>query len=402
MIVLAGVAVGMSTGFFEEPTREVIIVIPTASPTSFTTEIPFETPTESVALPLATESFPTETSEPVLTIIPLNTQNVFVSATPAPTTTQIPSATPALTVNSPSARSVLLSLTDETAVEAVQTLINPTYLTLERVDAPVTSEAEAQALAGQENAALVIYEASGEFQIYAQEDTQLTLNRPELLSLSRLSSPWQMMLSGSEWQTALRAVLAYLTYQHQEVIDTLGGRFDNVRGVMSDDEIRLAAMLAYSYQAAGDHEAAMPLYDLLIGYTEDVHIKANRAWATAETGSAESAVTLYLSLLDQHPDPAFIQTNIGEIYARFPESANSARLAFDEALKLNPRAPRPHLGKGRLLMAENDFNAAMTEFDSAINAAPDYTPAYYTRAQLRVTLGLLDDAYSDITYAINL
>ncbi len=404
VIVLAGVAVGISTGFFEEPTREVIIVIPTASPTVPATELPFETPTEVAALPLptATDSVPTETSEPVLTIIPLNTQSVFVSATPAPTTTQAPSPTPVLAVNSPSARPVLLSLTDETVVETIQTLINPSYLKLERAEIPVTSEAEAQALAGQENAALVIYETSGEFHLYAQEDTQLTLNRPELLALSRLSSPWQMTLSGSEWQPILQAVFAYLAYQHQEVIDALGGRFDNVRGVMSEDEIRLAAMLAYSYQAVGDHEAAMPLYDLLIGYTEDVHIKANRAWAIAETGSPESAVTLYLSLIDQHPDPAFIQTNIGEIYARFPESANSARLAFDEALELNPRAPRPHIGKGRLLMAENDFNAAMSEFDSAVNVAPDYTPGYYARAQLRMTLGLLEDAYSDITYAINL
>lgn len=410
LIVLAGILVGISAGFFEEPTREVIIVIPTASPTPVVTDQPFvvatDTPTEVPAItpPAITDTVPAQTSEPVLTIIPLNTQSVFVSATPAPTDTNQPLATQE--VNNPSARLMLLSSIDETTDQTIHGLIDPAYLRLEMTDAPVTSEAEAQSLAGQENAALVVYGTNnaGEFSLhlYAQEDTQQTQNRPELLALSRLSSPWHMTLDGGDWQNSLKAALGYLTYQHQEVIDALGTRFDNVRGVMGEDDIRLAAMLAYSHQAVGNHQAALPLYDLLIGYTEDTHIKANRAWAIAETGDYESAVTLYLSLMDKHPDPSFIQTNIGEIYARFPESANSARLAFDEAIQLNPRAPRPHIGKGRLLVAQNDYNAALAEFDNAVSVAPDYTPGYYARAQLRATLGLLDDAYSDITYAINL
>ncbi len=407
LIVAAGIAAGIATGFFEEPTREVIIIVPTVTATLPITEQPFviETrlPTESVASPAPTETLaanPTAptTPEPAITIIGLST--AFVSATPAPTSTLLPTAAPQL--NNLPTRVVLLSPISPEIDGQIQNLINPAYLQLEAVQTPITGQADAQQIADTQDAALVIYGTANEINLYAQEDTQQTLSRPELMPLSRLSNPWELTLTSSDWQNGMMAALAYLTYQHQEVITALETRFENIRGVLSEDEIRLAGMLAYSYQALGDHTTALPVYDLLIGYTEDTHIKANRAWAVAQTGDSESAVTLYLSLLDEHPDPSFIQTNIGDIYAAFPESANSARLAYDEAIKLDPRAPRPHLGKGRLLVAAEDFNAAMSEFNNAVNVATDYAPAYFARAELRATLGLLDDAYSDVSYAISL
>lgn len=407
LIIAAGVAAGILTGFFEEPTREVVIIIPTASDTPPVTEQPFvietkvptETPAQITPSPQNT-LVPSDTPEPAITIVGLST--AFVSVTPAPTSTVEPSPFPTLEINNPSARLVVLSPVSDEIDSQIQGFINPAYLQAEIAENTITSQADAQTIAAEKSAALVIYGSSDEIHLYAQEDSQQTLNRPELLPLSRLSNPWAITLTGNDWQNALRAALAYLTYQHQDVVAALESRFENVRGVLSEDEIRLAGMLAYSYQALGEHETALPLYDFLIGYTEDPHIKANRAWAVAESGDSESAITLYLSLLDKHPDPSFIQTNIGEIYSEFPESANSAHLAYDEAINLDPRAPRPHIGKGRLLMMEDDFNGAMTEFNNAVNVATDYAPAYFVRAQLRVTLGLLDDAYSDVSYAITL
>jgi tetratricopeptide (TPR) repeat protein len=162
-------------------------------------------------------------------------------------------------------------------------------------------------------------------------------------------------------------------------------------------------MLGYSYQALGQHDDALEIYDMLAAVTTDNPnpiITANRGLAFAETGDYESGVALLRSVIDSHPDPVLVQSTIGDIYAAVAEGQSEAERAYNEALTLGPNDPRPHVGLGLLQTQANQFNGALEAFGTALANDPSYVPAYYQRASLRVDINLLDEALQDVDLAI--
>ena len=96
---------------------------------------------------------------------------------------------------------------------------------------------------------------------------------------------------------------------------------------MDENDILLAYMLGYSYQAVGQHEDALDIYDLLTAFTSDnpnPMIAANRGLAFARTGDYESGASFLRNVMDTHPDPVLVQTTIGDIYAAVPETQGEA------------------------------------------------------------------------------
>lgn len=425
-----GLALGLSV-VFEAPQPEVVIVIPhTETPLPTVQPIIIATNAETVPTetPPAAPS-PTATSPAIQTIPPSPTHAEttpdapvgFVSATPLPTLTPPPEPTRVASADiaDPNAQKVLIApFAADTGNAAVglsarlATVFNRGDMFFEVMDAPITNDVQAiSALQGAE-AAMIIYGSVDadvlHLQLYAVEDPLRYDQQPELFNLARASSPWRLTveipranLGEAAAFASVEAAIGYLGNYPQAVIESIGEQFSKPRNVFDEDESLLAFILGYSYQALEQQAEALKIYDLLTTYSGEpnLNVVANRAYAIAQTGNYESAVTLYLSIVAQFPDPAFIQTNIGEIYLQVGDQ-NAAQLAFDEAIRLDPSSARPYVGRGRLLRSQNQYNRALEDFTQALSLDGAYALAYYERARLRRDLNLLDEALNDVDLAI--
>ena len=377
--------------FFGESEPEVVIVVPTTGtpqtavpPLIISTNTPEVTATWTQPPTLR----PSPTPLPPTATLTANVPSPDVSAgglvTETPRPTRVPDDEPAA-----DAQLVLIAMDDgEEIAEAL------------RESFPGDDVAFEVGIAAQDHeAALVISGDSEALNVQIGEQSTFYLQSPALVNLSRMPDQTQITLELPE----LNAVVAYVAYQHEAVIENMAARFSGRVTSMDESDILLAYMLGYSYQALGQHTDALDVYDLLTAFTSDNPdpvITANRGLAFAETGDYESGTSLLRSVLESHPDPVLVQSTIGDIYATVPEGQSEAERAYNEALSLDANDPRPHVGLGLLQKSSNQFNAALEAFGTALAVDPGYVPAYYERATLRHEINLLDEALQDVDLAI--
>jgi tetratricopeptide (TPR) repeat protein len=251
-------------------------------------------------------------------------------------------------------------------------------------------------------ASVAIERTATGYTLYGRDFWQVYRNHPDLVGLMRWPSPWQLTLPDPD-ESLLIGVLGYVAYRPGVTIEKLGPLYEKPPlSALDDSQTLLAFMLAYSYQARGDADSAGELYDLLTTYIsqQSPAIAANRAYAIAQDGNVQSAITLYGNVAGQ--DPAFIQSTIGDLYWELGQNPSAAQLAYEEALRLDPSAARPYVGRGRLLASLGDSQRALADFDQAIQLDPTYALAYYERAQVRFALDLRPEALRDVGLAISL
>jgi len=420
------VALGLPTLLNQEP--EIVVIAP-AEETPRATVPPLLLPSST-----ATEGFtppPTNTAtgtplvaftpgaSPTQALNPSQAPAGFVSATPEPSTTPQPTPTQPAATNADAQTIIIAPIegdVDNLATQLSAAMVN-TFTAgaffFDLASEPLSNDVQIATLAETEDATVVISGVlDGDaltLRLYAREPLFPYSFDDRLINLNRIPSPWTLELSimrddlGNPASfNSLFGAVAYVGYLHQDVIDNLRPLYSQPRGALDANQSLQAFMLAYSYQALGQQDEALKIYDMLTTYTreQNPYAAANRAYAIAQTGDYESAIILYLGLVAEHPDAAFIQTNIGEIYAQLGADNNAAMLAFDEAIRLNTNTPRPYLGRGKLLKEQQQYNRALEDFSTALSINPGYTPAYYERALLRSQLNLLDDALQDIDLAI--
>ncbi|NJL95884.1 MAG: tetratricopeptide repeat protein, partial [Anaerolineae bacterium] len=110
----------------------------------------------------------------------------------------------------------------------------------------------------------------------------------------------------------------------------------------------------------------------------------------------------YATFLADASDPAFVQSNIGVIQFELLDDVNGALLSQEEATRLNPNDPRPHLEQARLLYAQGDLNAALEQLAQALTKNPNYAPAYAEQAFVLGRLRAFTEAQQALTSALSL
>ena len=65
---------------------------------------------------------------------------------------------------------------------------------------------------------------------------------------------------------------------------------------------------------------------------------------------------------------------------------------LDQALEIDPSNEECLLDRSRMSMSEHDLDAAGKDLDLVIQSSPDLLPALFSRAQLNIQLGSMEQA----------
>ncbi|HLA45893.1 MAG TPA: hypothetical protein VJZ27_20765, partial [Aggregatilineales bacterium] len=267
LVLVAGVGISAFFGLqlLQDQPQEVVVIVPTqTSPPTVAPIVPVEAPAD-------TPETITETPEFNISVA-TNTPPPTIDVTPIPSVT--PSSVPTIPAVAPAESQIVrLAIEDggENLAAQFADMLSAQFdartlffePSAEPVSDPVT----------QDDAALVIYGAASPEQISltlsGQEKSDFYLQEPDLLALRRMDVPWRITLNipraemeDSAVPGSLIGAAAYVGYQHQKVIESLAPLFETPM-TLDESQSRLVFMLAYSYQALGQHEDALRVYEIL-------------------------------------------------------------------------------------------------------------------------------------------
>ena len=137
--------------------------------------------------------------------------------------------------------------------------------------------------------------------------------------------------------------------------------------------------LGYVYTATGRKTEAIEAYRKSVSAKPDVfEPNLNLGLLLAQTGSPDAEQFLRAATQlkpSDHPQEGLARAwlSLGHVLERTkPEEAVQA---FDQAAKLQPQDPEPHLSAGAILEKQNDLSGAEREYKAALALAPDSVDA---------------------------
>ena len=159
---------------------------------------------------------------------------------------------------------------------------------------------------------------------------------------------------------------------------------------------------AQSLQKSGDFEAAIRLYDELLGDKgSDAEIHYKRANAFNSLGRWETALAGYDRAIALDPTFAHAFCNRGAVLERL-ERWSDALSSYDRAIALNPGDGLTYYNRGSVLKAQQRLDEALGSYDQAIARRPDYVEAYINRGHVLQGLRRHKDAVASYDKAIDL
>jgi tetratricopeptide (TPR) repeat protein len=210
-----------------------------------------------------------------------------------------------------------------------------------------------------------------------------------------------------------------------EMLDTVASYYNN-RGrnyyqigeyALAIDDLTVAIDLApgqymsyavrgLAWRALDECENAIADYTQEIAYSPDfADVYLNRGVCYDELGQPALALDDYRVALALTDDPlirAYAFNNSGMIYLLSYYEPERALATVDRAIEINPNIPRFVYNRGRILLALEYYEAAIDAFTRAIAFIPDWSTAYYRRAEAYMMLGEFDLALVDIEAALAL
>jgi len=95
----------------------------------------------------------------------------------------------------------------------------------------------------------------------------------------------------------------------------------------------------------------------------------------ANTADADKAITALKKAIAANPKDAEAALALGNAY-RSQRNTSDAYNNYDLALSLHPKSPAVHVARGVLWSNAHNFDGAVKEYQEAINADPNFGPAY--------------------------
>ena len=184
-------------------------------------------------------------------------------------------------------------------------------------------------------------------------------------------------------------------------------KFRNLFKSKANDELPLTPAgeifsRAQSLQKGGDFEAAIRLYDELVGDKgSDAEIHYKRANALNSLGRWDAALAGYDRAIALDPTFANAFCNRGTVLERL-ERWSDALSSYDRAIALNPDDVLTYYNRGSVLKAQKRFDEALASYGQAIARRPDYVEAYINRGHVLQGLRRHQDAVVNYDKAIDL
>jgi tetratricopeptide (TPR) repeat protein len=136
------------------------------------------------------------------------------------------------------------------------------------------------------------------------------------------------------------------------------------------------------------------------GHPAEVDLIALRAMARREMGKLEEALA-DLDLLVRVKVNAMHLAARGEVRRRLGDLAG-ARPDLDRSIEMSPADPFAYLARGRVSFFEDQPEAAIDDFNAALEIDPDSIAAYHHRARAREQLGDVTGGRADRERALQL
>ncbi len=160
---------------------------------------------------------------------------------------------------------------------------------------------------------------------------------------------------------------------------------------------------------AGDYPTAIEAFGEAIDQGDHVIIALiNRGIAYEASGQPEQAIEDYsraLALTDPAPtdtERAEIHNNRGVAYLEVDGKQQAALEDFDKAIELRPDYAEAYANRGKVKIDREAYADAITDFDKAIELKPDLAEAYGNRGLAYQNLTDDENATRDYTKAIEL
>ncbi len=119
------------------------------------------------------------------------------------------------------------------------------------------------------------------------------------------------------------------------------------------------------------------------------------AFAQAERGDSDGAITHYQRALESDPDLEQVHYNLGLLYAA-GEEIESATSHYREAVRLDPDFARAHNNLGSVVQSQGRVEEAIGHYTTAIQADPKLLPAQRNLAKALLSLGRGQEALTQI------
>jgi tetratricopeptide (TPR) repeat protein len=169
---------------------------------------------------------------------------------------------------------------------------------------------------------------------------------------------------------------------------------DDVPSLIARSELRLEGRDVSS--AAADLDAA----DRAV--PKDADVRLGLAGLYARSGRFESAITQYDLWLPAHyEDSRRIEAFIGRCRARalLGQDLPKALSDCNDAVRLNPKAPRALDSRGLVRLRMGDFDKSIADYDAALTVAPRFAWSLYGRGLDEVRKGMSSKGQADMAAA---
>ena len=142
----------------------------------------------------------------------------------------------------------------------------------------------------------------------------------------------------------------------------------------------------------------------------DLYLRGRHFWNRRTPEGLHKAVSLFEEALRRDPRYALAYAGLADAYLLLPayaggsksESKPKARAAAQRALELDPDTAEAHATLGFLFGDDYDWKNGEAAFRRAIALNPGYATAHHWYAELLYTMGRLDEALAEATFASRL
>ena len=111
-------------------------------------------------------------------------------------------------------------------------------------------------------------------------------------------------------------------------------------------------------------------------------------------GKIKESIEAFTSALEAGADPFMTHLSRGAAHMRLKET-DAAVNDFDKAIEIESGKPRPYYYRGMAFMVKSDYRKAADDFSKALELDPNLLPARFCRAISYSRSGRLDDAIGD-------
>jgi tetratricopeptide (TPR) repeat protein len=128
---------------------------------------------------------------------------------------------------------------------------------------------------------------------------------------------------------------------------------------------------------------------------------AKKAFAATNAGDFATAENYWTQLIDRLPENAALWSNRGN--SRVSQNKLEAAIAdYNKAIELAPSAPDPYLNRGTALEGQGQYEAAIADYNRVLELDPRDAAGYNNRGNAEAGLGQWEAAVADYRQAADI